>query len=95
MAMGSPQFVAGALLGNAVARRRARRRAERESAPQWRPDPLASVVITTRRLWCEIATTTGSRWLGFDYDATTQLTLQNWDLTLRFLQSEPLRLSGM
>lgn len=95
VAVGPPGFVVGALLGNAGARRRARRRAERESAPQWRPEPLASVVVTTRRLWCELATRTGSRWLNFDYDTITRLTLTGWELTLEFLQSAPLRLSGM
>ena len=95
MAMGSPAFVAGAMLGNAATRRRARKWAERESAPQWWPEPMASVVVTTCRLWCELATSSGSQWLNFDYPTITSLELTNWDLTLKFLRSAPLRLSGM
>lgn len=49
-AFGSPGFVLGATLGNAVARSNARRRAEREAAPQWRYFPPQHHILTNQRL---------------------------------------------
>jgi hypothetical protein len=50
--------------------------------------------VTTRRLWCEVVTSSGFEWLNFDYDTIVNLNLTGNALTLTFLQSEPLCLSG-
>lgn len=94
MVVGSPQFLTGYLLGSMVQQGRARRRARREAAPQWRPHWLSQTVVTTRRLWCEIATSNGYKWVNFDYDTIVRLDLTGDAMTLTFLRSSPLRLTG-
>lgn len=91
---GSQPFVTGFVLGSLFLRGRRRRRARRAAAAQWRPTPLLRVVVTTRRLWCEVATDTGPKWLHFNYDTIADLRLNGAELVLSFLQAEPLRLSG-
>jgi hypothetical protein len=59
LVVGSPQFLTGYILGSIVMQGRARRRARRLAAPQWRPYSLSQTVVTTRRLWCEVATSSG------------------------------------
>jgi hypothetical protein len=86
LVVGSPQFLTGYILGSLVMQSRARRRARRLSAPQWRPHWLSQTVVTTRRLWCEVATSNGYEWVNFNYDTIA--------LTLTFPQSPPLRLAG-
>ncbi len=54
---------------------RARRRARRLAAPQWRPYGLSQTVVTTRRLWCEIASSAGYEWVNFNYDQIVNLGL--------------------
>lgn len=49
---------------------------------------------TFELLWCEVVTSSGFEWLNFNYDATVNLNLTGNALTLTFLQSEPLCLSG-
>jgi hypothetical protein len=71
-----------------------RKRAQRAAAPQWHHSYLTCVVVTTRRIWCEIAEQTGPRWLSFNYDTITALNLTGASLTFGFLQSEPLLLTG-
>ncbi|WP_018685358.1 hypothetical protein [Actinokineospora enzanensis] len=94
LVVGSQPFVTGYVLGSLFQRGRRRRRVRREAAPQWRPTPLLRVVVTTRRLWCEVATDTGPTWLNFNYDTIADLRLDGAALVLSFLQAEPLRLSG-
>jgi len=94
MVVGSPQFVTGYLLGSIVMHGRARRQARRLSAPQWRPCRLSQTIVTTRRLWCEVVTSSGFEWLNFNYDTIVNLNLTGNALVLTFLQSEPLCLSG-
>lgn len=77
-----------------VIRASVRRRARRHAAPQWRPCPLHRTVVTTRRLWCEIAEPQERRWLNFNYDTITGLNLDGDALNIAFLHSEPLRLAG-
>jgi hypothetical protein len=92
---GSQQFVTGYLLAELALGGHRRRRAHREAAPQWRPTRLLRVVVTTRRLWCQVVGPT-LRWMNFNYDTITGLTLTASDdaLTFSFLNSEPLRLAG-
>ena len=68
---------------------RARRRARRLAAPQWRPRWLNQTVVTTRRLWFEVATSNGYDWVNFNYDTIVNLDLTGDALTLTFLQSPP------
>jgi len=54
-------------------------------------------VVTTRRLWCELVTGTGPRWLHFNYNTiadTGRPILTEYALTLTFLDAEPLQLTG-
>ena len=94
LVVGSQPFVTGFVIGSLFQRGRRRRRARREAAPLWRPTPLLRVVVTTRRVWCEVATDTGPKWLNFNYDTIADLRLDGAALVLSFLQAEPLRLSG-
>jgi hypothetical protein len=93
---GSQQFVAGYLLAELALGGHRRRRARREAALQWRPTRLLRVVVTNRRLWCQVVGSTRLRWMNFNYDTITGLTLtpSHAGLTLSFLNSEPLRLTG-
>ena len=72
---GSQQFVTGYLLAELALGGHRHRRARREAAPQWRPTPLLRVVVTTRRLWCQVVGSTCLRWMHFNYDTITGLTL--------------------
>jgi hypothetical protein len=89
-----PAHVVGAYaLGSLVGRRRVRKRAERVASPQWRQRPLAHVVVTTRRLWCQIP---GDQWKHFTYDTRVNLRLDdNHALEMWFGQDIPAaRLGG-
>jgi len=92
--VGSPHFLIGYLLGCLVVRARARRRLRRAITTRWQEASLIRTVVTTRRLWCEIAEANGPRWLNFNYDTITGLDLNGNQLTMTFLRSEPLSLSG-
>jgi hypothetical protein len=94
LVVGSPQFLTGYILGSLVMQSRARRRARRLAAPQWRPHWLSQTVVTTRRLWCEVATSSSYEWVNFNYDTIVSLDLTGDALTLTFPQSPPLRLAG-
>jgi hypothetical protein len=74
MVVGSPQFVTGYLLGSIVMHGRARRQARRLSAPQWHPCRLSQTIVTTRRLWCEVVTSSGFEWLNFNYERSSTST---------------------
>ena len=93
---GSQQFVTGYLLAELALGGHRRRRARREAAPQWRPTRLLRVVVTNRRLWCQVVNSTRLRWMNFNHDTITGLTLtpSHDALTFSFLNSEPLRLTG-
>lgn len=92
--MGSRAFVAGAVVGSLVMGAVRRRQARRIAEPQWRPSSLRRIVITTRRLWCEVIWRGSLRWLNFDFDAIAQLNLRGRTLTLSFMNSDPLQLGG-
>jgi hypothetical protein len=94
LVVGSPRFLAGYLLGGWAIRRRAYRRAQRAAAAQWRPSPLSRVVVTTRRVWCEVTTQRGRQWVEFPYDAIEDLSLAADVAILTFHQGAPLRLVG-
>lgn len=94
VALGSLAFVLGAMVGNAVNRRRTRRNAERLAAPQWREHSMVRTVVTDQRLWCHVV---DGRWLNFDYSAAVEVVpdVRQWHGDLFFQNSEPLRLAGL
>lgn len=94
LAIGSPAFVTGAMLGATAQRIRVRRRAEREAAPQWRQLPWVGTVVTNRRLWCVVTDQAGVHQLDFHYQAITHLNLVGSSLILEFGHGAPLRLTG-
>jgi hypothetical protein len=93
--VGSQQFIAGAMLG-ALARHAIRRgQARRAAQAQWRPTPLLQVVVTTRRLWCQVVESERARWVHLAYDHITRLTIDDGGaLVMQFVDAEPLRLAG-
>lgn len=95
--VGPAPTVAGFLVTEMALRGHRRRQAQRAAAARWWPAPLRQTVIATRRLWCEISTESGSRWLHFAYDTITDTghpILAGDALTLNFRDAEPLRLCG-
>ncbi|MEU0529164.1 hypothetical protein [Amycolatopsis tolypomycina] len=95
--VGPPSAAAGFLVSEFALRGYRRRQAQRAAAPRWWPALLRHTVITSRRLWCEIITDTGSRWLHFAYDTivdTGHPILAGDVLTLTFLDAEPLQIRG-
>jgi hypothetical protein len=88
--VGSPDFVAGAVIVETVAGIARRGRARRAAAPQWRPAPLRQAVVTTKRLWCEV----DGRWVRLGYDAIVGMRLHRGALEVQFQGAEDLRLTG-
>ncbi|SFQ29915.1 hypothetical protein [Amycolatopsis rubida] len=91
---GSPELVGAVVAGTAAMRMRGRRKARTMSAAQWHEYDLATVVVTTHRLWCQ----SDGDWKNFNYD---QIALVELDasapapaLTLGFYAANSLRLSG-
>lgn len=89
--IGSAPFVAGFAIGTLAQCAVRGRRARRAAVPQWRYDPVTSVVVTTHRLWCLVD---GQTWVPFDYSTVTALDLTADGVVLTFQQAFPLRLSG-
>ena len=90
-AMGSPLFVAGALIGSAVSRANARAQAQRMATAQWREIQYVDVLVTDRRLIIPV----GGRMLSFYYDAVAAYypELNAMTLTLDFGdRTEPLQI---
>ncbi|RJQ66161.1 hypothetical protein D5S17_35635 [Pseudonocardiaceae bacterium YIM PH 21723] len=88
--VGSQPFVAGYVLASIARGAFHRNRIQRESAPQWHYSQLGHVVLTTHRLWCEVA----GEWMNFPYDCAVGLRLDGAALTLSYLDAEPLCLAG-
>ncbi|ATY17070.1 hypothetical protein CU254_41535 (plasmid) [Amycolatopsis sp. AA4] len=91
---GSPELVGAFVVGAAAMRMRGRRKARAMSAAQWHEYDLATVVVTTHRLWCQ----SEGDWKNFNYDQVTRLGLDASApppaLTLKFRAANQLRLSG-
>ena len=90
-AMGSPLFVAGAMIGSAVGRANARAQAQRVAAAQWREIQYVDVLVTDRRLIIPV----GSRTLSFYFNAVAAFfpELEAMTLTLDFGdRTEPLQI---
>lgn len=90
--VGTPHFLAGHALGSAVMASRTRRAARQLAQPQWRHHPMTRAVVTTRRLWCEVA---DQGWLHFGYANTADVILDSEMLVLHFTDDvASLRLAG-
>lgn len=90
-AMGSPLFVAGAMIGSAVGNSNARARAQRMAAAQWREIQYVDVLVTDRRLIIPV----GGRTLSFYFNAVAAFypAIDAMTLTLDFGdRTEPLQL---
>lgn len=90
-AMGSPLFVAGAMIGSAVGNANARAQAQRVAAAQWREIQYVDVMVTDRRLIIPV----GGRTLSFYFNAVTAFfpEIDAMTLTLDFGdRTEPVQL---
>lgn len=90
-AMGSPLFIAGAMIGSAVGRANARAQAQRLAAAQWREIQYVDVLVTDRRLIIPV----GGRTLSFYFNAVAAFfpELDAMTLTLDFGdRTEPLQI---
>jgi len=93
--IGSPQFVAGYTLGALAIRSYTRRRARREAVPRWWPTQLRRAVVTTSRLWCQLAEPgRPSSWVNLAYGDVTQMSLTGTALVACLEPDMPLRLAG-
>ncbi|OLZ51655.1 hypothetical protein BS329_15425 [Amycolatopsis coloradensis] len=90
--VGSPGFVATAIVGTALRRARQRGKARAMAAPQWHEHNLDVTVVTTHRLWCHV----DGIWANFNFDEISgvELTASIPALTLAFRSTTPLRISG-
>ncbi|WP_166969336.1 hypothetical protein [Brevibacterium atlanticum] len=91
IAMGSPLFVIGAMIGSSVGNANARAQAQRQAAAQWREIQYVDVLVTDRRLIIPV----GGRMLSFYYNALAAFypDLDAMTLTLDFGDNtEPLQL---
>ncbi|OUD87383.1 hypothetical protein BC477_05260 [Clavibacter michiganensis subsp. michiganensis] len=81
--------MAAAAIGNA-SRRSA---AEAQAAERWRELQPVRLVISDRRLLCQV----GGRWLAFWYAGMTAVypEVREWALVCQFPDVEPLRLRGV
>ena len=90
LAVGSPLFVAGAMVGNAIGNASARSQAARLAASQWREHCHPRVVVTSTATWCCV----NGKWLRFDHAAVVEYSLDGAACILSFTDAEPLRLTG-
>lgn len=90
-AMGSPLFVAGAMIGATVGKANARAQAQRMAAAQWREIQYVDVLVTDRRLIIPV----GGRTLSFYYSGVVAFypELEAMTLTLDYGDNtEPLQI---
>jgi hypothetical protein len=91
VAMGSPLFVAGAMIGSAMGKARARNQAQQMAAAQWREIQYVDVLVTDRRLIIPV----GGRALSFYFNALAAFypEIEAMTLTLDFGDNtEPLQI---
>ncbi|GAA4009563.1 hypothetical protein GCM10022247_34630 [Allokutzneria multivorans] len=90
--IGGLPAVAGFLAGRWLRDRRARKAME----PRWHSAPMLQLVVTDRRFWCQVATSTGpGAWRQFDFDTITSMRCPGVEtLEFEFVGSPPARLTG-
>ncbi|MFT7765567.1 hypothetical protein [Clavibacter tessellarius] len=91
--VGSPAFVLGGMAATMIGNASRRNAAEAEAAEQWRELQPVRLVISDRRLLCQV----GGRWLAFWYAGMTAVypEVREWALVCQFPDAEPLRLRGV
>lgn len=89
---GSAPFVVAGYALTALGNSSRRAAARNEAALRWREHQTAHVLLTNRRLVCNVA----GRWLSFYYSAVTAVYPEplNWSVVLDFADTQPLRLTG-
>jgi hypothetical protein len=89
--VGSPKFVAGAILGATALNMLG----PRQDKLRWSSAELLTVVITTRRMWCEVVGGRIRQWVRIGYDGIASMQIVNDALQLYFNDgAEPLRMAG-
>ena len=90
-AVGSPGFVAGAVVGNAIGNTIGYARAAAARRPQWRGHNLARVLVTDSATWCGLQ----GRWLRYYHDGVVSYQLTDQPASIHgFTEIDPLRLFG-
>jgi hypothetical protein len=91
IAVGSPSFVAGAMIGRSIGASIGYLRAAGLSRFQWRGHHVVRVVVTATATWCQVQ----GRWLAFDHTAVLDYRLgPDQSCVLTFGDIVPLRLHG-
>jgi hypothetical protein len=90
IAFGSPNFVAGAMIGHSVGASIGRLRATTLSRLQWRGHHVARVVVTATATWCQVQ----GQWLAFHHTAVLEYRLADQSCIATFGDTVPLRLHG-
>ncbi|MFT2708056.1 hypothetical protein [Clavibacter zhangzhiyongii] len=91
--VGSPAFVLGGMAATMIGNASRRSAAEAQAAEQWRELQPVRLVISDRRLLCQV----GGRWLAFWFAGMTAVypEVREWALVCQFADAEPLRLRGV
>jgi hypothetical protein len=89
-AVGSPGFVAGAVIGSALTNRAGRARAAQLSQTQWRDGRTVRVLVTDSSTWCRV----DGRWQEFAHASVVEYTATAMACVLAFPDVEPLMLAG-
>ncbi len=91
--VGSPAFVLGGMAVAALGNASRRSADEAQAAERWRELQPVRLVISDRRLLCQV----GGRWLAFWYAGMTAVypEVREWALVCKFPDVEPLRLRGV
>ncbi|WP_018177066.1 hypothetical protein [Jongsikchunia kroppenstedtii] len=94
LAVGPTSFVAGAMLGNAIANSRAANAARANATMMWREQQRTGILITDRRVLCHSAGR--GTWLSFWFNGVSEFypDLSAWTTVCAFEQGDPLRLEG-
>jgi hypothetical protein len=92
VAVGSRALMAGALIGTVVGNAMARSRARRIAQAQWREHTTVRVVVTATTTWCCVE----GKWLHFDHTAVADYAIdpQGPAVVMTFVGVAPLRLTG-
>jgi hypothetical protein len=91
--LGSVPFVAAGYALTALGNHNRRRAALAASIPQWREFRVATSLVTSERIMCEV----DGRWLSFFPRRATAIDPDptDWSVVLDFADTEPLRLFGL
>ncbi|MCW2902437.1 MAG: hypothetical protein JWO67_4702 [Streptosporangiaceae bacterium] len=91
--VGPPGVILAAAVGNLIGEAAAASRAREAAAPRWRDHQVSTVILTNRRLICQVE----DRWASFHYSGVTAVypDLANRGVVLQLADTVPLRLHGL